>query len=375
MLSSRWYLSPFVRNVTVERPTRYCLINDQADRIATAGGTLFQDVEVLGNQGLVLIHGPAAVHDALSAQFIQLPALGLADSFGASLLQTDRASLKNHLNLLSYDDAEIKARLRTIDLSTVRFGEYLNFMRTRRKTPRYDPSTDAIILDGPAQTPNPLPIQVFATFPTTGILDNFNRANENPLDVTLWPTQPIYAGDGKLQIQGNEMLKSGASSWGGGAWHQTFAANQEVYITISTLGTGTKLRFALDARVQNPGTSTYSAYSLIYNDGGGGDKINMYRIDNTAYTQLGASLATGQVYVVGDKVGFELNGSALSGYHYDSTTTTWSLLGSRTDTTYNLSSQIGYEHFSNKKCDDFSGGVVVVASTAYNSMLLTGVGV
>jgi hypothetical protein len=52
-----------------------------------------------------------------------------------------------------------------------------------------------------------------ASFPRTGILDNFNRADENPLGNGTWSC-PFRSSEYSLRITGNVVLRNGASARG-----------------------------------------------------------------------------------------------------------------------------------------------------------------
>src|SRR2546426_7508013 len=75
----------------------------------------------------------------------------------------------------------------------------------------------------------------WAQFPTTGVLDNFNRANENPLGNGTW-TNPWATGDGNLRILSNVVaVVSGGFSdayWSAAS----FGPDAEAFVTITTLG-------------------------------------------------------------------------------------------------------------------------------------------
>jgi len=352
-MSTRWYLSPFVRDVTdITKPVRYCQINDQSGVIQKAGGVIFQDIEISGNHGLVFIAAPLDVHTTLASSFVPLPNLGLADKFGDVLNASDRTGLFDKLRMLTYSSEEITSRLRTVDLSTVRFGEYLNFMRTRRLKPRYDKATDSIILDGPAQPTNPLPIQAFAAFPTTSLLDNFNRPNEDPITGS-WD-QPVWNGDASAKIITNQAASNNAGGgWGGAWWTTTFANDQEVWATVPTFDSGaaSNEQMGLFFRLADPGLTTMDGYVVHF---GIDNIVRVNRVDNLVATQLGSDILHDSVD--GDKIGAEMVGTTITPY-YDSGFG-WTALSTRTDSTY-TAGFIGWElSKTGQRADDFSGGAI-----------------
>ena len=72
-------------------------------------------------------------------------------------------------------------------------------------------------------------------FPATGILDNFNRANEGPPPSASWTTDNDSLPNG-LQVISNQ-CGSPAAQGMGAIWNTSFADNQDAYCTLKVLPT------------------------------------------------------------------------------------------------------------------------------------------
>ena len=78
-------------------------------------------------------------------------------------------------------------------------------------------------------------------FPTTPILDNFNRANEEPLDNGTWDTTnaagPSSPGTRLMKLTSNQAA-AGSTAAGGQFWAASFANAVEAYVSIPTWTAG-----------------------------------------------------------------------------------------------------------------------------------------
>ncbi len=191
-------------------------------------------------------------------------------------------------------------------------------------------------------------------FPTTGILDAFTRADNADLG-TNWTT-PTLEGDLPMEIVSNQAGYSIAdNSFRDEYWNAaTFGPDCEVYYTVATKPLVTTPVYMF-LRLQSPGTSGVDGYYCEIINEVATDDGGIYRLDNGAFTQLGASLS--QEWTDGDGLGLEAIGSAIKAYRRSSGT--WSELASRTDSTYGSAGNIGIGIQGNTpRLDDFGGGTV-----------------
>jgi len=164
-------------------------------------------------------------------------------------------------------------------------------------------------------------------FPTTGVLDNFNRASIG----SDW-TEDIYDfGDANFAISSNQASPGNiyySSAW----WNvETFGADSEVYVTIATLpGAGEGI--GLGIRYADVGTNGVDGYNIYYEKASGTDTVIIMRLDDGSDTQLGATIS--QDFSAGDGIGVEAISSQIIVYRRSSGT--WSDIssGGRTDGTY-----------------------------------------
>src|SRR3990170_3293788 len=196
------------------------------------------------------------------------------------------------------------------------------------------------------------------TFPTTGILDSFNRADAGPPPSADWS---IWQFNDQFRVLSNQATaQAGASSeLVANYWDtSTFGADTEAYTTIAAPNGDGSSSYGVIARIQTGDLS--DGYLVEWT---AGNTIDIYRIDNGAYTQLGAS-NTGQTLNAGDKIGIEIIGSTIKAYKNEGAG--WSQVGtSRTDSTYSAAGYVGLHCYQGGatliSLDDFGGGTVVVA--------------
>jgi hypothetical protein len=195
-------------------------------------------------------------------------------------------------------------------------------------------------------------------FPTNGILDNFARADEDPLGNGNWST--LGAGSwAPWQLISNQMVDgSGGSLSDGSYWSASiFAANQEAYVTIATIPNNSFEWIELCVRIQDATINNRDCYnvSLSYLVSGT-DQITVNRVDDNVSTQLGATI--NQDISAGDGIGVSIIGSTITVYYRSGFWGTWSSLGTRTDSTYTGGGSIGLTGMVNNtyKLQRFGGG-------------------
>jgi hypothetical protein len=195
-------------------------------------------------------------------------------------------------------------------------------------------------------------------FPTTGIIDSFNRSDEDPLsDGGKWSIGPDdFGGTNNLRVFVNEARQGALAASNGYRNDQDYGPDSEVYITLSVIP---NTAVVLYARCVNIGAGTTDGYACYFNFSGTDDAL-ICRVDNDSLVGLGSAIVPPAPYAAGDKLGLECIGSTISAYVFQSGA--WSLLGSRTDSTYTAAGKIGVkinDSGLNGKFDDFGGGTVV----------------
>jgi RHS repeat-associated protein len=184
-------------------------------------------------------------------------------------------------------------------------------------------------------------------FPTTSVLDNFNRT-ENPLS-TNWVSPLLGA------IQANGSTAQGGSAQNASVYTTDFAGDTEVYATISTKpDSGQALALGLRGR-DTGSVSTIDGYDLVIVVQSGTDTWMIRRVDNGVATTLASGT---QEYASGDQFGLSIIGTTLTAYYNGM------VLGSATDTTYAAAGKLSLTIIgTSARVDDFGGGSALPTST------------
>lgn len=193
-------------------------------------------------------------------------------------------------------------------------------------------------------------------FPTTPVLDSFNRANAI-LTSGNWGLVNINGAGAEIVSNAVTGNSGGGSGWS--YWTPTmFRRDSEAFFTLTTKwltdGQGAALMLNLQTPSVSPDVSGY--FLTIY--GSAGDIAEIYRIDASVFTKLGAT-ATGLSIAAGDKFGVCNLGGTLNMYQFTAGAWNQTPIISRSDSTYG-DGYIGLEIDSNLiVVDDFGGGGVV----------------
>jgi hypothetical protein len=165
-------------------------------------------------------------------------------------------------------------------------------------------------------------------FPTTPIIDDFNRADENPIGGN-WTNNALGEGaDNQLRIVSNQLKAVTAATSCEMYWNKDIFNGQiiEAYFTVITKP-GTSQRFSLGF-LQNPGVAgQWDGYQAAWQEESGTDSLLIERVDNSAGTTLASTTVE---FNANDVIGFSRSSSGVF--------TVWqngvSVLSSSADTTY-----------------------------------------
>jgi len=205
-------------------------------------------------------------------------------------------------------------------------------------------------------------------FPTTGILDNFNRGNEGPPPSANWftPTGPV--GMGGLKVDSNQCIISYLNDIGYGSalWtDSTFGPNCEAYITGVTVPDDDTNYIKLYLRMTTTDHSTMDGYAVSFIYDSGQSVCRIFRIDNGASTQLGDDINI--TLSDGDKLGADISGidpSTITAYQ--DTGGGWASIGSSEDSNHDGAGYIGLaaNDLLTTVMDDFGGGDFASSSSS-----------
>lgn len=211
-------------------------------------------------------------------------------------------------------------------------------------------------------------------FPTTSILDNFNRANEGPPPSSNWTADTLNVGVTGHSVVSNQCVAASGSShtW----WNaSTFGPDQEAFATWSQVGAAGFVGFHM--RIQSPGTSSGDAYECVFFQNGTIQVVRVIDAYTSEVTLLNDSIATPND---GDKVGVEVigSGATVTIRMLKDTGSGWTEVGTVDDTgatRITASGNIGLlGGDTDDIADDFGGGTVVAANTRRYSLTTVGVG-
>ena len=185
-------------------------------------------------------------------------------------------------------------------------------------------------------------------FGDTGILDDFNRADEGPPPSSNWTDLQNGLRVMSNLVRGNTSGQPNWSNWNA----STFGPDCEVFITLTDTITG-NAGAAVLLRATTNVLATVDGYLMHYTDNG--DLLQIYRIDNGSLTKLDETAFT---LVAGDKIGGEAIGSTLK-FYIDDGGAGWTLKVTSTDSTYGSAGFVGARLLDEfRDADDFGGGTL-----------------
>jgi hypothetical protein len=200
-----------------------------------------------------------------------------------------------------------------------------------------------------AKTPTPTHTRTPTSFPLTGILDDFNRGNEGPPPSTNWDI--VQHGHAVLSQQciGVDDADDNLS-----AWKTAYNTPIEAYLTIRS----------------GPNESVFSFYMLhnydaVANEDGyecwfdtrtGYDKLHICRVDNQVEAQLGDLIDISDI-AINDSIGMSVQDGVIRAW-WKPSGGSWTLLGERSDSTYDGPFYIIPETWALGIFDNLGGGTV-----------------
>lgn len=164
------------------------------------------------------------------------------------------------------------------------------------------------------------------------LLDDFNRANEDPLsDGGRWTNRIDPVNHNDMQTASNLCAPPTTVGPGSAWWNPNyFGPDVEAYYTVSAL-TADNGYLRVFARVIDPRTNGAKGYMVQINILSGTDTTELYRMDSaTSFTQIGSTFSAN--WTAGWKIGLECIGSTITAYQ--NTGGGWTSIITATDETY-----------------------------------------
>jgi hypothetical protein len=198
-------------------------------------------------------------------------------------------------------------------------------------------------------------------FPTTGVLDSFNRADEGP-PMTGWTTG-YKGGTNGLKVVSNQCQGNVLTAMNDGWWNaQQYGPDCEAYFTVITKPlAGDQLE--IYGRLQTPGSAAVDGYlARILANAGIGARCQLYRVDNGVATSIATEVSGLPDIASGDLYGLEIIGSTINLYR-NIGGAGWNLKMTATDATYTGAGYLGAGIWNSNTAtiDDFGGGTAVTA--------------
>jgi hypothetical protein len=189
-------------------------------------------------------------------------------------------------------------------------------------------------------------------FPTTSVLDQFNRANGDP--GANW-TGPSFGDANKLSIFSNQ-IESAAAAFGAECWTaSTFGPGIEVFADLASgISGGGSIRLII---IDSATSSTANGYYLV------ADSANNFNLSKSVSGSGSTIQAGSQAVASGDSFGLQWIGTTVAGW-YKAAAGAWTQIVSIVDASVANASGfvIGIELSTNlggNLLDNFGGGTAV----------------
>lgn len=363
-MATRWYRVPYVPDPRMTGVTAKTLAFNLAaeqfhNQLAAADG-YWSETQLSPMDALVKVRGPQALLNAIELKYplVVDPASVWSPTYEPIAGKICPAKPWNVVDADVFDDIALDKAKAGVD-AYITLAIKDGYVRLPIDM---NPSLKRYILVKAAQQGYGLNRVSPGTFPTqTTILDNFNRANEDPL--SGWDSPA--AGFARLTLVSNQAATPAAGDSGAvfGNPANTYGPDCEAYATFSNLASGNYIGVILRGKDYASGSPDfYYCGSRLTANG-----WFTYRVDNANYVQLGTD-QSGAAPAVNDKFGGDIIGTTLSTYSY--TSGAWNTRVTNTDSTYAAAGGIGLQtNKSGAFADDFVGGTVVAGGDPEGSLV------
>ena len=188
-------------------------------------------------------------------------------------------------------------------------------------------------------------------FPTTGILDDFNRDDEGPPPSANWTTLNIGH-----EVDANECIPCANNDTCVSAWSaSTFGPNCQCYVELDRISA---YWMGVLAHMTTLVYETYDGYLVRARTNN--TYVQIVRIDNSVLTQLGDDIEA-FAWANGDQVGIEIIDDTIKAWGNDGGAG-WNEIGSEEDATYAEAGYVGLHTYvttaGNAEHDGFGGGTI-----------------
>lgn len=190
-------------------------------------------------------------------------------------------------------------------------------------------------------------------FPQLGLIDQFNRADEDPLAGGLW-SGPIFTGEGQLKIVSNQCLPNAALAQGNSYLTVQQGPDVEAYCTLTSAWAAS---YRVTFYFRSTTGANVSGYRVNFRNIAGDHRVIIDRLDAGPLTVLN-DIDIADTIASGDKFGAEMIGSTINAY-WKAGAGAWTNIGSATDSTYKTAGYTGLSLVTvGVTVDDFGGGTL-----------------
>jgi hypothetical protein len=148
-------------------------------------------------------------------------------------------------------------------------------------------------------------------FPTTGIVDDFDRADEDPVsDGGAWSNPLSGLGVGDPQVTSNQLAPPDGGDIGFCVRTEGTSADQEAYYTIATLPASPTF-FIVSVRCAGTGLGTDGLDLRVRSDDGA---WSLRRVVDLTPTTVASGMLSGGALVAGDSIGLDVIGNTMTGH-------------------------------------------------------------
>lgn len=149
------------------------------------------------------------------------------------------------------------------------------------------------------------------TFPSTGVLDSFNRADNDITIGSNWVIWPFF--NANLSVISNQVGTPSATSQGN-LYAVSHGPDVEYYVTIAVLpADGNNLEFGF-RHDSNTAVDTWYGLTITKVAGSNNDTWRLFKFVTGSFTEIQAATSMGIDLVANDVVGLRMVGSAFNVY-------------------------------------------------------------
>jgi hypothetical protein len=361
MMAIGWFLAPFKTKMIGPREIRYCAIDDFTDDIRSVGGA-WDGTRIDDNTGIMLVRATQEILNKIKlGSDVAITSVEDPTPYWKST-KTSPISNKISNNRTIEDiskcllDDKKWGELKALAESLAKESDQKGYI----KIAKGDWAITAQLLVFLGKAGYGMDKISTGTFPTTGVLDTFDRADSVTTIGGNWTILKVYVGSTDYGISTNQAYNPDGGCYTSLYYNlSTYGADSEAYMTLGTVPGDVADSIDLHVRVTSPGGS-FDSYDLCIDLDNPPEDWEIYEITDGTGAALAGGTTT-QAIANGYKVGLEVIGNVITGYV--NTGSAWAAVLSKSDATLTTAGYLGMYGTANTtwRYNDFGGGTVVAA--------------